>query len=120
MKPSFTLKTTAFILAIAIFFGSCSSTTLIQSVPPGAKLYVEGEAVGLTPYKHTDTKIVLSKTSLILEKEGYEPLSTTLVRDEEPDMGAIVGGFFIMPLWLWALKYKATHTYELKAAEKNK
>ncbi len=118
MKSSFTLKTTAFILAIAIFLGSCSSTTLIQSVPPGASLYLDGETVGLTPYKHTDSKIILSKTSLVLEKEGFEPLSTTLVRDEEPDMGAIVGGFFIWPLWLWALKYKATHTYELKATGK--
>lgn len=113
---TFPHRLTLVFLAFAFFLGSCSSTTLIQSVPSGAKVFVDGESAGYTPYKYTDEKIIFSKTNLVLEKEGYEPLSVTLIRNEEADVGAIIGGFFFWPFWLWALKYKAIHSYELKPA----
>jgi hypothetical protein len=102
------------LMAAAIFLSSCSSSTLIQSVPTSAKITVDGEYVGTTPYTHSDTKIIFSNTSVVLEKEGYEPFAATITRNEEPNVGAIIGGFFIWPIWLWALDYKATRTYELK------
>lgn len=104
-------------MATAIFLSSCVSTTLIQSVPSGAKVYVDGATVGTTPHTHSDKKIIFSSTSVVLEKEGYEPLATTITRDEEPNVGAIIGGFFIWPIWLWALDYKPMRTYELRQAE---
>jgi hypothetical protein len=105
------------IMATVIFLGSCSSTTLIQSVPSGASVYIDGETSGKTPHLHTDKKILFSETTVVLEKEGYETFATTITRNEEPDIGAIIGGFIIWPIWLWALKYKVSRTYELRPAE---
>lgn len=109
-----TYRAALILTAALILFSSCSSTTLIQSVPSGASVKIDGESVGNTPYAHTDTKIIFSNTSVMLEKEGYDPFSTIITRNEEPNVGAIIGGFFIWPIWLWALQYKAERTYELK------
>lgn len=71
------------------------------------------ELVGTTPYAHSDTRIVGSTTRLRLEKEGYETLNSSFTRNEEVDAGAIVGGIFLMFPYLWTMKYKPSHTYEL-------
>lgn len=56
---------------------------------------------------------MLSTTHLVLEKEGYEPFEALIVKDEDANVGAIVGGIFIWPVWLWAMKYYPERTYEL-------
>lgn len=112
-KPSVVIKTTCFLMAFAILFTSCASTTLIRSIPEGAKVYVNGEPMGTTPCYYKDTKIVGSTNTLRLEKEGYEPLNTSFSRTEEVDVGAIVGGLFVWVPFLWTMKYKPNHTYEL-------
>ena len=116
-KQTLSFKALALLMSAVIFLGSCASTTLIQSVPSGAKVYVDGATVGTTPHAHTDKKIIFSTTSVVLEKEGYEPLAATITRNEEPIVGAIIGGFFIWPIWLWALDYKASRLFELRQAE---
>lgn len=106
-------RTIALLLAVSIFFTSCSSTTMILSDPSGAKLYLNGEPVGTTPYSHRDTKIVGSETTVKLELDGYEPLNTSFARNEEADVGAIIGGLFFLIPFLWTMKYKPAHTFEL-------
>lgn len=113
---TFATKAVSVLLAGAILFSSCSSTTFIQSNPSGAKLYLNGEPVGTTPYTHRDTKIVGSTTIVKLEKEGYETMNTSFSRDEEVDVGAIIGGLFFLVPFLWTMKYKPSHTYELQPA----
>jgi hypothetical protein len=112
---NFTLKTKtiSFLLAASILVSGCASTTLIQSTPEGAKVFLNGEMVGRTPYSHRDTKIVGSTTSVKLEKEGYEPFTTSFSKDEEVDAGAIIGGLFFFIPFLWTMKYKPVHSYEL-------
>ena len=107
-------KIVAVCLSLGLLFQACSSSTMIQSKPSGAKVYVDGQSVGKTPYRYSDSKIIGSCTYLKLTQDGYDELNTSFCRDEEPDVGAIVGGFFIMPIWLWALKYKPVHEYELE------
>lgn len=107
-------KTISIILACAILFSSCSSTTLIQSRPSGANLYLNDEFVGTTPYTHTDTKIVGSTTIVLLEKEGFEPFHTSFSRNEEADAGAIIGGILFLFPFLWTMKYKPSRIYELR------
>lgn len=63
--------TVSLMLASSILLSSCASTTIIQSNPSGAKVYLNGEPAGVTPYTHQDTKLVGTTTSLKLEKEGY-------------------------------------------------
>lgn len=106
-------KTISALLAFSFFLVSCSSTTMIQSSPGAAKVYLNGEPVGVTPYTHSDTKIVGSTTNVRLEKEGYETLNTSFSRNEEADVGAIIGGIFVLFPFLWTMKYKPVHTYEL-------
>lgn len=107
------LRISTFIVVVSIIFTSCVSSTLIQSYPAGAKVYIDGEPVGVTPYWHSDTKISGSITNLDLVKEGYEPLYTSFSRTEKVNTGAIVGGIFIWPIFLWTMEYKPTHNYEL-------
>ncbi len=111
-NPLFT-RTVSLFLAATLLLSSCSSYTLIQSEPAGARLYINGERVGNTPYTHYDTKIVGSVNNVRLEKEGYQPLQTAFSRDEEVDFGAIIGGLFFLFPFLWTMKYKPAHTYEL-------
>jgi len=98
---------------------NCASTTLIQSNPSGAKVYLNGEPVGTTPYAHRDTKIVGTPTTVKLEKEGYAPVNTSFSRDEEADIGAIIGGFLVLIPFLWTMKYKPYHTYDLTPSAGN-
>ncbi len=112
-KHSLFLKSIAILLSFSIIFASCASTTLIQSYPSGASVYINDEPVGKTPYSHTDTKIVGSVTALRLELEGHETLYTSFSRNEEVDAGAIVGGLFLWAPFLWTMKYKPYHNYEL-------
>lgn len=108
-------KITACLLAGSILFSSCSSSTIIQSSPSGAKVFLNNEPVGTTPYTHRDTKIVGSSTDVRLEKEGYQPFLTSFSRNEDVDVGAIIGGVFLLFPFLWTMKYKPSHSYELQA-----
>jgi len=90
---------------------------MIQSQPSGANVFMNGSLVGTTPYTHTDTKIVGSCTTVRLEKEGYEPVNTSLCRNEQVDAGAIVGGLFVLVPFLWTMKYNDQHTYVLPEME---
>lgn len=113
-QQSISVQAVVFVLIGSIFLTSCASTTVIHCTQGEAKVYIDGEAVGKTPYRHRDSKIVGSTTTVQLEKEGYEPLLTSFSRDEEVDAGAIIGGIFVWVPFLWTMKYKATHIYELR------
>ncbi|MDD3079445.1 MAG: PEGA domain-containing protein [Paludibacter sp.] len=113
MSKSFFLKSSAVLMSVILLFASCASSTMINSIPSGAKVYINGEPVGTTPYLYTDTKIVGSIVNVDLKKDGYEPFYTTFSRTEQVDVGAIVGGVFLLFPFLWTMQYKSTHTYEL-------
>lgn len=102
-------------LLLILCMTGCASTTMIKSVPDGATIFLNGEKVGTTPYTHTDTKIIGARNSVILKKDGFQDFSTTFVRDEEANIGPIIGGFFVMVPFLWALGYKPIHSYEMEA-----
>jgi len=114
MKKKFTIKTIAFLLAAAMLISSCASTTVIQSDPSGARVYMNGERMGTTPYTHTDTKVVGSTTTIKLTKEGYRDFYGAISRNEEVDVGAIIGGVFFFIPFLWTMKYKPYRTFELE------
>jgi len=115
MKSSF--KSICFLLALTVFIASCASTTMIQSVPSGAEVYIDSQKKGVTPYSYNDTKIVGSATDIRLKKEGYEEFSVTMVRNERVDGGAVVGGLFFVIPFLWVMRYDPVHEYELIPAK---
>jgi hypothetical protein len=44
---------------------------------------------------------------------GFDVLNTSFSREEEADVGAIIGGIFVLVPFLWTMKYSPTHMYEL-------
>lgn len=108
-----TFRVISLLLAVSVLLSGCASTTMIRSNPDGAKVYLNEELAGTTPYLHSDTRIVGSTTRVRLEKEGYEALHSSFSRNEEVDAGAIIGGIFFLFPFLWTMKYKPAHTYEL-------
>lgn len=104
-------------IILVAFTSSCASTTLITTDPPGAEVYVNEEFIGNSPVVYEDEKIIFSNNSVRIKKEGYNELVDYFSRDEVPNVGAIVGGIFIWPIWLWALEYKPEHHYKLEPAE---
>jgi hypothetical protein len=87
---------------------------MFQSVPSGARVYVDNQPVGITPCRYSDSKTIMTSINVKLEKDGYQTLETIIDKDEEVDVGMAVLAFFFLVPGLWALKYKPLHTYELK------
>src|SRR5512138_224888 len=106
------LRIAATVTALA-FASGCVSTTVIRSYPPGARVYLDGEPVGTTPYVMSDQKIVGSSTRVRLVMQGYEPHDALVQRNEQFDPGACIGGLLVLFPFLWIMGYKPEHNYEL-------
>jgi hypothetical protein len=101
------------VFCVAIFSG-CTSSTVIKSVPSGAKLYVDGALVGKTPYTYSDTKFIGSSTRLELKKNGCSPWTGLISRNEKFEIGPCIGGVFVYVPFLWIMGYHPMRTYELE------
>src|SRR5579884_4013886 len=100
----------------AIAFAGCVSSTVIQSQPPGAQVYLNNLPVGTTPYTMTDANIVGSTTMVRLEYPGYQPLTTFISRSEEVEPLALITGIFLLVPLLWVMRYSPSHFYQLQPA----
>jgi hypothetical protein len=109
-SPGARLVATLTLCAVA----SCASTTMIQSQPSGARIYLDGQPAGVTPYTMTDTKIVGSTTMVRLEYPGYEPTTGFISRNEEVDVLALIGGLLVLVPFLWIMDYRPVHVFELR------
>lgn len=107
------IKVIAILLSFSMFFTSCVSSTIIRSEPSGADVYIDGMRVGKTPYQHQDSKIVGSRVNIELKKEGYETFDTYIYKDEQPNIGAIIGGVFFLFPFLWIMEYYPSYNYDL-------
>jgi hypothetical protein len=115
----FTPKLATLLAIPIILLSSCTSMTVIQTVPPGAKIYLNDEISGVTPFTLSDNKIIGTSYNIRFEKEGYQPFYTSITRTEEFDAGPVVAGLLFTPVWwLWAMKYKPLHTYELAPGDR--
>ena len=99
------------IVAFFFLFG-CASSTLIKSNPPGAKLYLEGQLKGETPYTYADRAAAGTMRTVTLKKEGYKDF-TGHIKREQLSVGALIGGLiFLIPL-IWILEYPPEYTFEM-------
>jgi len=103
-------------LVTLLAFTGCASSTVLQSQPPGARVFLNNVPVGTTPYTMTDANIVGTTTQVRLEYPGYAPLNTYIVRNEELDPLALIGGCFLLVPFLWVMRYSASHFYQLQPA----
>ncbi len=98
-------------LLTSIFFAGCSSTTIIQTEPTGASVYLNEKHVGTSPYEMKDKKITASCTNLKLKMPGYKTSYHTICKDEQLNPGALIGGIFLFIPYLWILEYYPVHYY---------
>jgi hypothetical protein len=103
--------------SIAFFFLlGCASATLIKSNPPGAKLYLDGQLKGETPYTYADRAAAGTMKSVTLKKEDYKDF-TGHIKREVLSVGALIGGlFFLIPL-IWILEYPPEYIFEMEKTE---
>lgn len=101
-------------LILAISVTGCASTTVINSTPNGAQLYLNGEKTGTTPYTYTDQKIIGSTNTVLLKKEGYQDFLAAFSRNDNLNVGALIGGIFLFVPFLWVMNYKPIHSYEME------
>jgi len=87
---------------------------MIKSEPSNAKVYLNNSYVGNTPYIMKDSKISFARTSVKIEKEGYSPMETYIIKDEDVNIGAVIGGIIFWFPFLWTMSYMPEHIYELK------
>lgn len=114
MKENF-LKLFSVLMSSAILLSSCSSATMISTVNTDkAKVYINDEYKGETPYKQKDLKVVGSNLDVKLKKEGFEDFDTTIVKDERVNVGAIIGGLFFLFPFIWTMGYDKEHKYEMQ------
>ncbi|MEQ1879090.1 MAG: PEGA domain-containing protein [Bdellovibrionia bacterium] len=104
-------------LAAVFFLAGCASSTIINSEPQGAQVFVDGQSKGTTPFSYSDRKTIGSTTNILLKKEGYEDYNMLLVRNEEFDAAACAGGIFTLIPFLWIQKYSPERTLDLVALD---
>jgi len=101
-------------IAAAVVLVGCSSNTRIQVSDPDARIYVNGEYVGTGKGYYSDRKPSFTKQKLTVRKAGCEEERYSLRRNEKPDLGAIVTGYYLYLPILWFLQYKDYHVYEFE------
>jgi hypothetical protein len=82
------------VLALCVTLAGCAESTLIRSYPPGAKLYVNDQYEGVTPFMLTVPRAQFADHTfrVRLERDGYTPIDQTLLTRTCP--GRVVGGIF--------------------------
>lgn len=104
-------------LLTLVLFSACLSTTRIESIPSNAKLYINGEFVGNTPFTYSDKKISGSTQEIKLIKDGYEPYIDEFSRNQKLEPKALYFGIFLVPLF-WLKEYDEVQTFDLNTAGK--
>ena len=100
------------VLAALAGLTACSSGTNIRVSDPDARIYVNGEYVGTGKGYYSDRKLMFTKREVTLRKDGCEVQRYTFRRNERPDLGAIVGAYYLAVPVLWVAQYKDHHKYE--------
>ncbi len=110
------MRTLALLLLLSIGFSACATTTTIQSVPPGARVYIDDQVVGQTPVQFSDSSLFFIDRKLDLRLQGYEekevPLKKTQLR-----VGMLIGALLVTLPVFWILGYPEAITYELDPAK---
>ncbi|HZA50683.1 MAG TPA: PEGA domain-containing protein [Myxococcaceae bacterium] len=101
-------------MTVLALLNGCASTTVIRTTSPNAKIYVDGEYKGVGTVSHTDQKTIGATTHVRIQEEGCQAETFSFSRNEEFDVGACIGGWFLLIPWLWVMRYKPERTYEYR------
>jgi hypothetical protein len=102
----------ALLCTIAIVLTACASSTRIQVSDPSARILVNGEYIGTGQGRYRDRRPAFTRQEVALRKEGCKEQTYSFRRNERPDIGAIVGAYFLYLPVFWVAQYKNQHEYE--------
>lgn len=110
----------AIILLLTFLTSACAQQAAFVSTPAGAKVFVDGEEIGVTPCAFDYKLSQEGSHQVIVAKEGYEPVDF-VVKADEVDTAArnrwLVAGAVWSPLWIGTLftkKLKDTYDFALQ------
>ena len=69
-------------LLLLVLAGGCAQKTAFYSTPPGALVFVNGEAIGPTPCEFEYKSSTAKTYHVELQAEGYKPLQDEVSTDE--------------------------------------
>lgn len=99
-------------IAVAAAVTACSSGTTIRVSDPDARIFVNGEYIGNGHGRYSDRKPAFTKQKVTVRKDGCKPQHYTFRRNERPDLGAIIGAYYLALPILWVTQYKSYRAYE--------
>jgi hypothetical protein len=101
------------LVTVICFLVGCSSSTLIKSDPPAAKLYLDGQYKCETPCTYKDTAPAGSSKTVLLKKEGYKD-TTGLIKKEELVVGPLIEPILVLFPFIWIPGYPSEYTFEME------
>ena len=106
---------TSLFLAFLLLFTSCASTTTIGVIPRSveAEIYADGKYIGDAPAVLKDSKISGAGTMITIEAEGYEDYKAYIEKSDHINMGALVGGIFLVVPYIWIMGYEPYYEFYL-------
>jgi hypothetical protein len=105
------------LMTVFFFLFGCASTTIIKSKPSGAKVYLDGEIKGETPYTYTSAGIWGTKKMVVLKKEDYKESVQQIKKDQVNWVTVIIGALVFYPLLLWGADFPTEYTFEMEKLE---
>jgi len=105
-------------LITTFFFLLGCSTTLINTKPTGAEVYIDGQLKGKTPYSYTGSTFftVPNQKMITLKKEGYGEASHQIARKTNWAC-IVVGVCLFFPILFWCSEYPPEYTFALEKLE---
>lgn len=109
------------ILLLTVFTSACAQHSVFVSTPPGAQVFIDGQAIGETPCAYEYKLGNNTRHDVTIAKDGYEPVDFIVVTDEV-DTDArnrwLAAGAVWSPLWIGTLftkKLKDIYDFALRA-----
>ncbi len=109
-------------LLLTLFTSACAQQAAFLSEPAGAAVFVDGQAIGVTPCRYDYKLSSGSDYEVVIEKEGYEPIRHHVKADDvdrEARKTWMAAGVVWSPLWLGTLftkKLKESYAFVMKKA----
>jgi hypothetical protein len=100
-------------IAGLFYIVGCKSSTQIVTIPEGASLFISGRYYGDTPCKFSTTQSKEDKIRLVIEKDGFLPLDTSIHRDGKINRTAhMLGWLFVFPFH-YDRNFKSKYVFKL-------
>ena len=107
------------IIVLAFLSTACAQQAAFVSYPSGAQVFVDGQAIGITPCKFDYKLSQNTSHNIKIAKDGFESVDFVVVADEVDTVARdrwLVAGAVWSPLWLGTIftnKLKDTYDFAL-------